>query len=419
MYSLVILLSIFLQCYASPIFETESVGKSVIESSSGIIDHEKAFENFEEGFGWISVGDPMRYLKFKKSLKNPIQVSKLDDYQVNLTQEQNMARWALSQVEEKRVESLVLKRRGSEVFTALIWLIGIAEGKSEEWSSRIKGWNDYKGELPPGRARVARYHENFEQDYHWLERSRMKNLARSEDSDETAISIYLGSVLFSKIKGMPDKGLYYKLELIERSNHDQKPFKNVDQEFGWVSVGDPMKYLRFQKWLKTPIEVSELDDYLPNLTQEQNMARWALHQATEDRVEFLVSRHRGNEVFTALVWLIGIAEGKYEEWISKIKSWNEYKGKLPYGRARVSRFRQDFQERYKWIENSRSKGLARSEDSDVMAMAIYLGFDLFSRGKSLPNQTFYYKSGLKTKVKKPKGSILLSFKKLCSKLPKS
>ncbi|EGG06819.1 uncharacterized protein MELLADRAFT_35858 [Melampsora larici-populina 98AG31] len=229
MYSSLIFLGLCLsRLHARPIFKSDGAGTSAFRGCPGIFHHEKYLSNEEEEFGWLGVGKPIEYLKSHDSLTKPIRVEELDDYVPNVTQEQNMARWALRQAIKQPVPSLIpVKEKSSEVFTALIWLIGIAEGKSEEWTLKAKRWADYDGELPYGRERVARFHTDFERDYEWLERSRAEGWARAEDSDVTATAIYLGSVLFSKGKAKPGTRYYYKSGLEPMKPESIKPKGSV------------------------------------------------------------------------------------------------------------------------------------------------------------------------------------------------
>nr|ABB96274.1 hesp-570 [Melampsora lini] len=220
MYSSLILLGLFLSSlHARPSLNSETSATGAIELFAGMSLDEKPLINDVKEYGWLGAGDPWNYLKSKPNLKKPIKVNELDHYDSEHTQERNIAMWALRQANEDKLTWLCLfNGHSSEAFTALIWLIGIAEDKLQEWISMAKEWANYRGKLPQDLRRVAIFNENFVNDYGWLEESRKHGLARPEDSDVTAMAIYLGSVLFSARQAMPDKKYFYNTELIKRES---------------------------------------------------------------------------------------------------------------------------------------------------------------------------------------------------------
>ncbi|EGF99531.1 uncharacterized protein MELLADRAFT_53986 [Melampsora larici-populina 98AG31] len=226
MYSSLILLGLFLSSlHARPILNSERSATRAFKSCAGICQKEKPLLNDEEEYGWLGVGKPLEYLESKPLLTTPIEVSELEHYVPNLTQEQNIARWALRQATAEQVARLALMGQSSEAFTALIWLIGIAEGKPQKWISRANKWANYRGKLPEGLERVASFNQNFENDYQWMANSRGKRFARPEDSDVTAMAIYLGSAFFSEGQEMPNEKHYYNIALIERKASLWSSFK--------------------------------------------------------------------------------------------------------------------------------------------------------------------------------------------------
>ncbi|KAG0151657.1 hypothetical protein CROQUDRAFT_130018 [Cronartium quercuum f. sp. fusiforme G11] len=160
-------------------------------------------------YGWMNFEDTLNYLNQHSALKSYDESEVVRGLSSKYTQEENMVRWALSHVDENHVNRQIgiYGTQHDEIFNAMLWLIGHAEGNWEALKRVAAGWKDVRP--PEGRVRMAYFDSNAVTTYKWLTKAREAQWIPPPVSDITAIAAYLGR-LMSKENKWPPAGVIFK-----------------------------------------------------------------------------------------------------------------------------------------------------------------------------------------------------------------
>lgn len=195
--------------------------------------------------GWVSFAPAFQYLEDHPSLKEYDEAQVIDGQKSRWTQEQNMARWALSQAAQNRLNYLHLRSPfgANEVFNAMLWLIGHAEGNWENWKRMAEGWKKVplpddeshtgkSGLLDPPPRRLGWLLSDAVTRFGWLTKARNERNIPSYASDITAISGHLGWFLSGTRKVDPPVGVLFKKE---STDWPSKLIELVRSLYSWSS----------------------------------------------------------------------------------------------------------------------------------------------------------------------------------------
>ncbi|KAG0140918.1 hypothetical protein CROQUDRAFT_688115 [Cronartium quercuum f. sp. fusiforme G11] len=192
--------------------------------------------------GWISFANGFEYLEDHPSLTKYHEAQVIDGQKSGWTQEENMARWALSQAPQENAVRKFLVRQvdHNELFNAMVWLIGHAEGDWKAWKRVAAGWKDVPVPdveshtrlpklLDPPPERLGFFLPDAVAKFGWLTKARNERNIPSYASDITAISGHLGWLLSGTRKMDPPVGVVFKKESTDG------PFKFIERVRSFLS----------------------------------------------------------------------------------------------------------------------------------------------------------------------------------------